>query len=183
MEGAMRDTLVAALARVPDGAKAEIVRGEIVVMSPTGDMPGRAAMNIAFSLRLHEGKAPGRAFGDSVGFLVELPERGSFSPDAAWYTGPPAGMRFLPTAPALAVEVRSAGDYGPRAEREMAEKRADCFAAGALVVWDVDLLGDDTVRVYRATAPETPDVHRRGEVADAEPAVPGWRFAVDDLFD
>jgi len=50
------------------------------------------------------------------------------------------------------------------------------------VVWDVDLRGPDVVRVYRAAAPDAPTVYRRGEVAEAEPAVPGWRFPVDRLF-
>ncbi len=27
-----------------------------------------------------------------------------------------------------------------------------------------------------------PNVYRRGEIAEAEPAVPGWTIAVDDLF-
>ncbi len=64
----------------------------------------------------------------------------------------------------------------------MAQKRADYFAAGTIVVWDVDLLAEDVVRVYRAEAPDTPTPYRRGEVADAEPAVPGWSMPVDDLF-
>jgi Uma2 family endonuclease len=64
----------------------------------------------------------------------------------------------------------------------MAEKRQDYFAAGTLVVWDVDLLSDDVIKVYRATDPANPTIYRRGEVAEAEPAVPGWRMAVDELF-
>ena len=32
------------------------------------------------------------------------------------------------------------------------------------------------------TDPENPVIYRRGEMADAEPAVPGWRMAVDELF-
>jgi len=83
----------------------------------------------------------------------------------------------------FAVEVRSEGDYGLDAEQRLAEKRRDYFAAGTLVVWDVDLLGKDAIiRVYRATDPENPTIYRRGELAGAEPAVPGWRFPVDDLF-
>ncbi|HKY42047.1 MAG TPA: hypothetical protein VJM50_03070, partial [Pyrinomonadaceae bacterium] len=78
--------------------------------------------------------------------------------------------------------VRSEGDYGPRAERAMAAKRADYFATGTLVVWDVDLLSDNVIRVYRATEPGTPAIYRHGENAEAEPAVPGWSIAVDDLF-
>jgi hypothetical protein len=48
---------------------------------------------------------------------------------------------------------------------------------------EVDLLSDDVVRVYRAASPDTPTIDRRGEIADAEPAVPGWRMPVDELFE
>ena len=124
----------------------------------------------------------GRAVSDGRGFIVHLPRRKSFSPDAAYYIAQRAGMKFVEGAPLFAVEVRSENDYGPTAEREMAEKRADYFAAGTLVVWDVDLLSADVVRVYRADNPETPTPYRRGEIAEAEPAVPGWKMSVDDLF-
>jgi Uma2 family endonuclease len=92
-------------------------------------------------------------------------------------------MKFLPVAPDFAAEVRSEEGYGPAAERKMAQKRADYFAASTKVVWDVDLLSDDVVRVYRADSPETPMIYRRGELAKAEPAVPGWTFPVDELFE
>ncbi len=92
-------------------------------------------------------------------------------------------MTFLQGAPDFAAEVRSEGDYGRAAEEEIAQKRADYFAAGTKVVWDVDLQADDVVRVYRASAPETPKLYRRGELAEAEPAVPGWTMPVDELFE
>jgi Uma2 family endonuclease len=92
-------------------------------------------------------------------------------------------MKFLPSAPDFAVEVRSEEDYGPSAERRMAAKRAAYFAAGTKVVWDVDLLSDDIVRVYRVDSPLSATLYRRGDHAEAEPAVPGWKFAVDELFD
>jgi Uma2 family endonuclease len=44
-------------------------------------------------------------------------------------------MRFFEGAPVFAVEVRSENDYGPDAEREIVQKRADYFAAATLVVW------------------------------------------------
>jgi Uma2 family endonuclease len=68
--------------------------------------------------------------GTARGFHVNLPHRGAFSPDAAYYTGPHTGRRFLEGAPVFAVEVRSEHDYGPAAEWAMKEKRADYFAAG-----------------------------------------------------
>ena len=163
--------------------KAEIVNGELVRMPPTGEGPGYAGDEIFVSLREYSrSTGRGRAVGDNKGFRVRLPNRESFSPDAAFYTGPPSGMKFYEGAPVFAVEVRSEGDYGPAAEQQMAQKRADYFAAGTLVVWDVDLLSADVVKVYRADDPLRPTVYRRGESAEAEPAVPGWSMAVEDLF-
>jgi Uma2 family endonuclease len=171
------------LSRLPDNGKAEIVNGEIVLMSPTGDMPGRAGGAIYASLRAIERQAGGRAYPDNVGFRVNLPHRKSFSPDAAFYVGQSSGMKFLEGAPVFAAEIRSENDYGREAEIEMAAKRQDYFAAGTLVVWDVDLLSADVVKVYRASEPDKPQIYRRGDVAEAEPAVPGWRMPVDELFD
>ena len=163
--------------------KAELVNGEIILMSPTGILPSYAAGEIFSSLREYSKRHKhGRAVTDNAGFVVNLPHRESFSPDAAFYVGVASGMKFYQGAPVFAVEVRSEGDYGPRAEREIAAKRADYFAAGTLVVWDVDLLSENLVRVYRADDSANPTFYRRGEIAEAEPAVPGWTIAVDDLF-
>lgn len=171
------------LYKLPGDVKAEIVNGEILLMSPTGDLPNRAAGAIYISLRQYESQIKnGRAYSDNAGFKVNLPHRESFSPDAAFYTGKPTGMKFLEGAPVFAVEVRSAGDYGRKAEEEITRKLSDYFATGTLVVWDVDLLSEDVVKVYRVSEPKKLTVYRRGEVAEAEPAVPGWTMAVDDLF-
>ncbi len=164
--------------------KAELVNGELVLMSPTGGIPGAAGDAIFVSLHSYVRMARfGRAIGDNKGFLVNLPNRKSFSPDAAFYLGPPPTMKFYPDVPIFAAEVRSENDYGPKAEQDMANKRADYFAAGCKVVWDVDLLSADVVRVYRADAPDSPSLYKRGEIAEAEPAVPGWKMSVDDLFE
>jgi Uma2 family endonuclease len=170
------------LYKIPGNGKAEIVNGELLIMSPTGDMPGRAGGAIYMSLRQYEPKVRGRAYPDNVGFRVSLPNRESFSPDAAFYTGKPMGMKFLEGAPVFAAEVRSENEYGDAAEEAMAKKRADYFSAGSLVVWDVDLLSNNVVRVYRYSDPNNPTVYRRGDLAEAEPAVAGWKMPVNDLF-
>lgn len=90
-------------------------------------------------------------------------------------------MRFINGPPTFAVEVRSENDYGPAFERLMAVKRADYFEAGTLVVWDVDIEAE-RVHAYRVEAPTTPVVFGRGQEADAQPAVPGWRLDVDRIF-
>ncbi len=171
------------LYHVPENGKAEIVNGELRLMAPTGDLPGSAGDEIFVSLRAHARRTGvGRAYGDNKGFIVSLPHRKSFSPDAAYYIGPRTGGKFLQAAPIFAVEVRSEGDYGPAAEREMAAKHHDYFAAGTQVVWDVDVLRSEGVSVYRAADPDRATIYRRGDLAEAEPAVPGWTMPVEDLF-
>ena len=163
--------------------KAELVNGVLVLMPSTGGQPGYAADEIYASLRAHARRSGrGRAVGDNKGFLVSLPQRESFSPDAAYWVGDDPGMKFYDGAPVFAVEVRSEHDYGPAAERMIAAKRIDYFAAGTQVVWDVDLLNKEVICAYHAHDPEHPIVYRRGEYAQAEPAVPGWSMPVDDLY-
>jgi Uma2 family endonuclease len=166
--------------------KAELIDGRIVPQMATGFRPNEVAANIYVSLRAQARLAGARAFTDNMGFVVAdlASERESFSPDAAYYTGPPPAnlMRFIEGPPDFAVEVRSENDYGPAAEAEMAAKRADYFEAGTKVVWDVDTI-DEAIHCHRADAPDRPTTFRRGAIADAEPAVPGWRVAVDEVFE
>src|SRR3954449_11972960 len=180
---AARATL-ADLART--SGKAELIGGRIVHLMPTGHRPNRVAARIFRSLDDHaEVTSQGVAYTDNMGFAVpELTSgRQSFSPDASYYLGPfPSDdMDFVAGPPTLAVEVRSKGDYGDAAEAEMAAKRTDYFEAGTAVVWDVDPRAR-VIRVDRSGSPDRPTTFGPGSSADAEPAVPGWRLAVDDLF-
>ncbi|WP_435021196.1 Uma2 family endonuclease [Tundrisphaera sp. TA3] len=172
------------LAREP--GKAELIAGRIVRFMPTGFIPSQIAANIYDSLKLYARRnRRGAAVTDNMAFVVPpLPSgRRTFSPDAAYYIGPwPKNpMRFLDGAPRFAAEVRSEGDRGPASLAEMASKRADYFAVGTLVVWDVDQV-TETITVHRAEGPDQPVIYRRGDMAEAEPAVPKWRIAVDDVF-
>jgi Uma2 family endonuclease len=163
--------------------KAEIVNGEIVLMSPTGAAPGYAAAEIFASLREYARRTKsGLAITDNAAFIVNLSNRKSFSPDAAFYSGRWTGMKFFEGAPDFAVEVRSEGDYGPVAEAAIAGKRDEYFAAGTKAVWDVNLLSEDVVKLYSIYSPDVPRIFRRGDLADAEPAVPRWSMPIDDLF-
>lgn len=166
--------------------KAELIGGRIVRYMASGYLPGVVAKNILLSLHAYaKARKRGHALGDGTGYAVpELASgRESFSPDTSYYDGPlPANlMRFVEGPPTLGVEVRSENDYGTAAELEMAAKRADYFQAGTQVVWDVDPIAE-TVTVYRASAPDQPTTYRRGDVADADPATPGWTIPVDDVF-
>ena len=166
--------------------KAELIGGRIVRFMATGFKPGRISGRIYRSLDDYaEQIGRGVALPDNVGFTIAMLSSGrqSFCPDASYYLGPfPENpMRFVEGPPALAVEVRSANAYGDAAEEQMAEKRSDYFTAGTLVVWDVDPV-KECIHVYRAAQPDQPTTYRRGQIAEAEPAVPGWRVAVDWIF-
>ena len=160
---------------------AEIVNGELVLLPMTTGLHAFAAGEVFVALREYTRRTKsGYAYGDGVAFVVNLPNRRSFAPDAAFCTQPPT-RTFVDGAPLFAVEIRSEEDYGPVAERRLAAKRADYFAAGTPVVWDVDPVAE-RIHVYKASDPSRPTTYQRGQVADAEPAVPGWRVAVDWIF-
>ncbi len=167
--------------------KAELINGRIIPIMPSGRIPNLVAGRISQALVAYAARSGGgEAYTDNMGFAIDPPlpsGRQSFSPGVAFDFGPfpPDGMDFNDRPPAFAVEVRSKSDYGPAADREYADKRKDYFFAGTQVVWDVDPVAR-TVSVYRQPDPTTPVVFRLGDTADAEPAVPGWRLKVDDIF-
>jgi Uma2 family endonuclease len=168
------------------GGKAELIAGRIIPLMPTGRKPNRIAFRIARSLDDYaETTGQGEVCTDNMGFAVpELASgRQSFSPDASYYVGifPPDDMRFIEGPPTFAVEVRSEHDYGDAAEEAIEARRADYFEAGTTVVWDVDSV-NQLIRKYRRDAPDQPVVFVRGQAADAEPAVVGWRMPVDRVF-
>jgi Uma2 family endonuclease len=165
--------------------RAELINGRIVPLMPHGDNPGEAGLQIVCSIRDYaNASGVGRAVNDGVayGFQSPLPSgRLSISPDASYTLEPrgSGGMKYIPGIPLFAVEVRSDSDYGPKMDREYDIKRNDYFTAGTIVVWDVDPVAE-TVTKYTSFSDST--VFHRGEIADAEPALPGWRLPVDDIF-
>jgi Uma2 family endonuclease len=166
--------------------KAELIGGRVVQFMASGHRPSRVAFRIARRLDDDaENVGRGNAYPDGIGYAVpELSSgRESVQPDASYYDSPlPANdMRFIEGPPTFAVEVRSENDYGPAADAEYTAKRADYFEAGTRAVWDVDPVAR-TITRYSTDAPDRPTVFQVGEQADAEPALPGWRIWVADVF-
>lgn len=166
--------------------KAELIAGRIVRYPLMGHKPGHAALEIMVSLdRYNDTHPDGEAFGPCLVYAVpELPSgRQSFCPDVSYYIGPRSEnrMSWINGPPTFAVEIRVLEDYEADTEPLRVAKRADYFLAGTQVVWDVDTLAD-TIFAYSITNPTQPTVFRRGDVAEAEPALPGWRLPVDAIF-
>jgi len=166
--------------------KAELIQGKVVPIMASGVLPGRIAGRIFIHLTTYVGTlGRGEVFGDNVGYAQRPPlpnGRESFCPDVSYFNGtlPTNLMKFIIGSPTFAVEVRSENDYGRGPDRAYEDKRDDYFAAGTQVVWDVDPKAR-TIACYRAATPSQPTIFQMGDVADAEPAVPGWRAKVADL--
>jgi Uma2 family endonuclease len=172
------------LARVTD--KAELIDGRIELLMPTGRKPARVAGRIYRSLddyAIQSGR--GEAYPDNVGFAVPRLSSGreSFAPDASYYLGPFLAdpMRFLKGPPTLAALVRSESDYTPSAEAAVVAKRTDYLEAGTPIVFDVDPIAE-CIHIYRVGSPDHPTTVKRGQTADAEPLLPGWRVDLDWIF-
>ncbi len=166
--------------------QAELVDGRIIRLPFHTIRVSRIVMAILNRLYDERQRTGLGAVGTStLGYTVpRLPSgRESFCSDASYYLGPPPRnrMAFIDGPPALAVEVRDEVDNGARSPADISAKRADYFAAGTLVVWDVDPEAE-LIHAYRATDPERPTTFARGQTTDAEPAVPGWRIEVDAVF-
>lgn len=164
--------------------KAELIGGRIVESMASGILPSALAFEIALSLRTFAKVSKvGHAFPDGIGYAMPYPlmnGRESFSPDASFIERAlsPQSMKFIEGPPTFAVEVRSENDYGRSAETAMADKRADYFEAGTLAVWDVDPIAK-TITLH---TPSSETVFRTGDLAHAEPALPGWTLDVAALF-
>jgi Uma2 family endonuclease len=167
--------------------QAELIGGRIVPMPFLGHKPARIVVEIASSLE-YESRRTGRGivFTSTLAYIVpELPSgRESFCADVSYYDGPmPSNpMSFIYGPPTFAVEIRNEFEFGPAAEQTMAEKRADYFDAGTLVVWDVDPIAE-IIHVYRSTDPHRSTTYTRGHTAEAEPALPEWRIDVSAIMD
>ncbi|MGL4554115.1 MAG: Uma2 family endonuclease [Gemmataceae bacterium] len=165
--------------------RAELIGGRVVELMPTGDEHVEIAGNIYRHLWEYARRTGrGRPRTDGLGYAVPMLRSGreSFQPDASFYVQPRPADRsdFVEGPPLFAAEVRSKSDRGPAAEAEMAAKREDYFEAGTEVVWDINPLTEEVHRYCRGEA--TPAVFRRGDLADAEPALPGWTMSVEDVF-
>lgn len=170
------------LYNAPDDGMYELVDGKLVHMPLSGFGHSRVADRIRDLLvPYEEATGSGYALSDGIGYLVDLPRRQSFGPDASYsLIKPDDEDLFITGAPVFAAEIRSKGDYGAKGDHEAAAKRDDYFAAGTRAVWDVNR-HDRTITLHTPDA-EEPLVFHPGDTAHAEPALPGWRVAVDDLF-
>ncbi|HKZ78725.1 MAG TPA: Uma2 family endonuclease [Pyrinomonadaceae bacterium] len=169
------------LAMPDDGFRYELVKGELIRMSPTGHEHGIVAMEIAGPLHAYvKKKRLGRVYAAETGFLLSKDPDTVRAPDAAFVkrerirrAGPVKG--YWIGAPNLAIEVESPGDTAA----ELYGKVVEWLAAGALMVWVVSPK-QRTVSVYRS--PTDVSILTDKDTLDGADVVPGFQISVGEIF-
>ncbi|MEM6330556.1 MAG: Uma2 family endonuclease [Planctomycetota bacterium] len=164
-----------------EGKRCELVRGELVVMSPTKGPHGVVTAEVHGLLYMHlRGKSLGSLFAAETGFLVSVNPDTVRAPDIAFVRrdriealGLPAS--FFPEAPTLAVEVVSPSESA----KEVHEKAKMWIESGCGAVWLV-WPGDRTVTDYRSL--DNIRVLTADQTLEGGDAVPGFSAKVADLF-
>ena len=170
------------LIKLPSGKfRYELVKGELITMSPSGSEHGATVINLTLSLGVHvKTNNLGVVFGAETGFKLASNPDTVRAPDIAFVrreripqTGIPKS--YWPGAPDLAVEVVSPGDT----VYEVDEKVAEWLTAGAQAVWVVNPKRR-TVTVHRSLN-DAVTLYENDEL-DGQDVVPNFRCRVADIF-
>jgi len=173
-------TTADALLNAPGLGRCELIRGELIMMSPSGFEHGRLASRIDRRLGdFVEKNALGIVTGAGTGFVIARDPDTVRAPDVGFVRSERAPEQptpgFFPGPPDLAVEVLSPNDRAG----EVSAKVQDWLAAGCRAVWVVDP-GKRTVAVYESGRQEV-----RFSIADelqGGDLLPGFRLPVAEIF-
>lgn len=170
------------LLKLPRGRfRYELVKGELITMSPSGSEHGAIVVNVTVLLAQHvKANNLGIVFGAETGFKIAENPDTVLAPDVAFISRehiPESGIpkKYWPGAPDLAVEVLSPGDT----TREVEEKVSQWLAAGARLVWAVNPRRK-SITVHRA--PKDASTFSETDELDGEEVVPGFRCRVSEIF-
>ena len=164
---------------LPDGYRYELVKGELLTMSPSGAKHGAVTMKLSVLLATHiMTHQLGVAFAET-GFKLEHDPDTVLAPDIGFIRKERVGSLpngFLEIAPDLAVEVITTTTTRRKAER----KAAQWPSFGVQSVWlvncqnrTVEVVSADGSRVLFSDADELAD----------DAIVPGFRISVSQIFD
>lgn len=158
----------------------ELVRGELIMMTPAGEEHSQVEGNLYLELGAFVRKhGLGRVYMGDAGFLLERDPDTVRAPDIAFVrasrtsTTPHKG--YFPGEPDLAVEVRSPNDR----PKEIDEKVAEYLRLGVTTVWVVDPAAR-TVTVHQMNA--EPQILTKQDTLSQPALLPGFTMPVRDLF-
>jgi len=161
----------------------ELVRGEIVEVSPPGQRHGRISFKAGMILeRFGSETRHGYVVSNDAGVQTERDPDSVRGADVSYYSNARLPESEIvdglpPVVPDLVVEVYSPSDRPGK----MGRKVAEYLNAGVAMVW-VLYPKRRTLRIERAEDP-VPIVLGEGDVVENLPELPGFRRAVADFFD
>ncbi|MBM4088647.1 MAG: Uma2 family endonuclease [Planctomycetes bacterium] len=168
------------LLHASDLGRCELLRGELVMMSPSGFEHGRLVTSVATPLDVViSGKGFGVVLGGETGFRIARDPDTVRAPDVAFVraervSSPPC-RGFFPGAPDLAVDILSPDDRAS----EVLAKVQDWLEAGCQRVWVVDPR-TRSITVYRS--PGEIVLLRENSVLTDDELLPGFSLNVADVF-
>ncbi|MCA1554221.1 MAG: Uma2 family endonuclease [Chloroflexi bacterium] len=166
---------------IPD-RRTELVRGELVIMDPSGGEHGEISSAVAALLRpFIKQHQLGRAYGAETGFILSRNPDTVRAPDFAFISNerlPQAApiKGFIPLAPDLAVEIVSPNDTA----REIAAKVREYLDAGTRMVWVIEP-ELRTVTVYRSLT--NIRMFTANDKLSGEDVLAGFSCNVSELFE
>jgi Uma2 family endonuclease len=181
----MRDTsplvtaeeLPAIVAR--DDYRYELVEGRVIRMSPPGWQHGLIVVRLLELLAGHVRERRLGAVVTEVGFKLRSNPDTVRGPDISFVRQDRLSAEkkrdYWSGAPDLAIEVLSPGDT----PRDIDAKVSDYLSAGVSEVVAID---PEAETVTRHRPGQQPQVLQRGGELDLDPIVPGFRCAVEDIF-
>lgn len=158
----------------------ELVRGELIMVSPAKGRHGLIAVRITHALvSFLETKELGQVFDSSTGFFLARDPDTVRAPDVSFVTKERLKEQdldaFLEGAPDLAVEVLSPSNTAA----EMRNRMKEFFAAGCRVVWIVDP-HQRSVVIHRPNA--GPVILAEDDTLTEEELLPGFSLIVREVF-
>jgi len=160
----------------------ELVRGEVVTLSPGGFSHSQIIVNVGALLKNWcRQTGSGRVVGGEIGIVVAQEPATVRGADVAYfsYERLPARLRpegFSRVPPNLVVEILGKG----HGWREMVEKTSEYLRMGVDRVWVID---SKSQRVHIFQAEAEPAVAGCGQMLRDEVVLPGFACAVDELFE
>ena len=163
-----------------EGRHYELVKGELLEMTPPGgthgSSTGRLAAFVGYAILNGD---LGEVFAAETGFLVSRDPDTVIAPDFAFVAKGrlpnPLPKGYVPVVPDIVLETRSPND----AKRKVAEKVEDWLASGVRLVWELDPQ-TRTLTVHRLNQPFY--ALGEGDTLTGEEVLPGFSLPLARLF-